>query len=116
MSLTPMMVILYTTMDIDPPLYSTLHLKRYRGVKFTASMELMIEIAKLRNGVDFNIGGWKSFKFIPTARVPILKVESYLQNISCDISINNLKGQMKSKLLFCIGEIDGRFRDMVLLV
>ncbi|KAK9913597.1 hypothetical protein M0R45_037408 [Rubus argutus] len=61
-------------------------------------------------------GGWKRFQFIPTARVPILKVESYLQNIACDISINNLKGQMKSKLLFCIGEIDGRFRDMVLLV
>ncbi|XP_050386164.1 protein HESO1-like [Argentina anserina] len=61
-------------------------------------------------------GGWKRIQLIPTARVPILKAESYLQNIACDISINNLKGQMKSKILFCIGEIDGRFRDMVLLV
>lgn len=109
MSLTPMMFILYTS-------HSTLYSKRNREVKFIASMKLMIENVKLRNDVDFNIGGWKRFQFIPTARVPILKVESYLQNISCDISINNLKGQMKSKLLFCIGEIDGRFRNMVLLV
>ncbi|XP_048326001.1 protein HESO1 [Ziziphus jujuba] len=61
-------------------------------------------------------GGWHSLQFIPSARVPILKVESNLQNISCDISIDNLQGQMKSKFLFWINELDGRFRDMVLLV
>lgn len=55
-------------------------------------------------------------QLIPNARVPILKVESNIQNISCDISIDNLQGHMKSKLLLWINEIDTRFRDMVLLV
>lgn len=60
-------------------------------------------------------GGFRRLLFISNARVPILKLEgSY--NISCDISINNLSGQMKSKILFWINEIDGRFRDLVLLV
>ncbi|CAA2934545.1 protein HESO1-like isoform X1 [Olea europaea var. sylvestris] len=60
-------------------------------------------------------GGWHKLQFISNARVPILKFEGR-ENISCDISINNLGGQMKSKLLFWINEIDGRFRDLVLLV
>lgn len=61
-------------------------------------------------------GGWRRYQLIPNARVPILKVESNLRNVSCDISIDNLKCQMKSRLLFWISEIDTRFRDMVLLV
>lgn len=61
-------------------------------------------------------GGFHGIKYISHARVPILKCDSNKDNISCDISINNLTGQMKSKLLFWINEIDGRFRDMVLLV
>lgn len=61
-------------------------------------------------------GGWRKLQFIPNARVPIIKFESYHPNISCDVSINNLKGQMKSKFLFWISGIDGRFRDLVLLV
>ncbi|CAI9774850.1 unnamed protein product [Fraxinus pennsylvanica] len=60
-------------------------------------------------------GGWRKLQFISHARVPILKFEGRY-NISCDVSINNLSGQMKSKLLFWINEIDGRFRDLVLLV
>ncbi|KAL3521132.1 hypothetical protein ACH5RR_019281 [Cinchona calisaya] len=60
-------------------------------------------------------GGCRKLRFIGNARIPILKFET-AHNISCDISINNLSGQMKSKLLFWINEIDGRFRDMVLLV
>ncbi|KAL2558050.1 Nucleotidyltransferase family protein [Forsythia ovata] len=60
-------------------------------------------------------GGWRKLQFISNARVPILKFEGRY-NISCDISINNLIGQMKSKLLFWINGIDGRFRDLVLLV
>ncbi|KAL0321917.1 UNVERIFIED_CONTAM: protein HESO1 [Sesamum calycinum] len=60
-------------------------------------------------------GGFRRLQFISNARVPILKFES-CYNISCDISINNLSGQMKSKMLFWINEIDGRFRDLVLLV
>ncbi|KAL0401310.1 UNVERIFIED_CONTAM: protein HESO1 [Sesamum latifolium] len=59
-------------------------------------------------------GGFRRLQFISNARVPILKFESFY-NISCDISINNLSGQMKSKMLFWINEIDGRFRDLVLL-
>lgn len=55
-------------------------------------------------------------QFIPNARVPILKIVSKWQNISCDISIDNLQCQIKSKFLFWLNEIDDRFRDMVLLV
>ncbi|KAG8380743.1 hypothetical protein BUALT_Bualt06G0047800 [Buddleja alternifolia] len=57
-------------------------------------------------------GSFRRLQFISNARVPILKLESNY-NISIDISINNLSGQMKSKILFWINEIDGRFRDMV---
>ncbi|GER34945.1 poly(A) RNA polymerase GLD2 [Striga asiatica] len=60
-------------------------------------------------------GGIRRLQFISNARVPILKFETRY-NISCDLSINNLSGQMKSKMLFWINEIDGRFRDLVLLV
>lgn len=61
-------------------------------------------------------GGFQRLQFVQHARVPILKLESRYQNISCDISINNLSGQMKSKFLLWISLIDRRFRDMVLLV
>ncbi|OMO59090.1 putative zinc finger protein [Corchorus capsularis] len=61
-------------------------------------------------------GRWQRLQFIPHARVPILKIESKWQNISCDISIDNLQGQIKSKFMFWLNEIDGRFREMVLLV
>ncbi|XP_073129210.1 protein HESO1-like isoform X2 [Henckelia pumila] len=60
-------------------------------------------------------GGFQRLRFISNARVPIVKFVGSC-NISCDISINNLSGQMKSKLLFWINDIDGRFRDLVLLV
>ncbi|MCE5165701.1 Protein heso1 [Datura stramonium] len=60
-------------------------------------------------------GGCRKLQFIANARVPILKFQGNY-NISCDISINNLSGQMKSKILYWINTIDGRFRDMVLLV
>ncbi|XP_030534566.1 protein HESO1 [Rhodamnia argentea] len=61
-------------------------------------------------------GVWRRLQFIAHARVPILKIESKDTSISCDISIDNLHGYIKSKFLFWISEIDGRFRDMVLLV
>ncbi|XP_019439439.1 PREDICTED: protein HESO1-like isoform X1 [Lupinus angustifolius] len=61
-------------------------------------------------------GGWNSLQFIFNARIPILKLKNNRQSISCDISMNNLEAQMKSKILFWINRIDGRFRDMVLLV
>ncbi|GMY08448.1 protein HESO1-like [Fagus crenata] len=64
----------------------------------------------------WEIGGWREMQRIPWARVPILKFKSSRQSISCDVSVDNLQGQMKSKLLLWISEIDGRFRDMVLLV
>ncbi|KAK7305783.1 hypothetical protein VNO77_43695 [Canavalia gladiata] len=61
-------------------------------------------------------GGGSNLQFISNARVPILKFKSNLQGVSCDISINNLPGQMKSKILLWINKIDSRFHDMVLLV
>ncbi|KAJ7964566.1 protein HESO1-like isoform X1 [Quillaja saponaria] len=60
--------------------------------------------------------GWHSLQFISNARVPILKLKSSRQSISCDISVDNLKCQIKSKLLLWLNKIDDRFRDMVLLV
>ncbi|XP_050210628.1 protein HESO1 [Mercurialis annua] len=60
--------------------------------------------------------GWRRLQFVPNARVPILKFEYGYQSISCDVSIDNMPGLMKSKFLFWINQIDGRFRDMVLLV
>lgn len=62
------------------------------------------------------IGGWCRFQCILHARVPILKFESSLRGISCDLSIDNLQGQIKSKFLLWISAIDARYRDMVLLV
>uniref|UniRef100_A0A7N2MFA7 Poly(A) RNA polymerase mitochondrial-like central palm domain-containing protein n=1 Tax=Quercus lobata TaxID=97700 RepID=A0A7N2MFA7_QUELO len=59
-------------------------------------------------------GQWQMVQLIH-AKVQILKCESS-HKIFCDISIDNLKGQMKSKLFLWISEIDGRFRDMILLV
>ncbi|CAA7389761.1 unnamed protein product [Spirodela intermedia] len=55
-------------------------------------------------------------KYIPQARVPLLVFKSRLRNISCDISIDNHVGEVKSKILLSIAKIDGRFRDMVLLI
>ncbi|KAF6161173.1 hypothetical protein GIB67_007814 [Kingdonia uniflora] len=66
---------------------------------------------------------WKSFvkeegvhdlQFIPEARVPVLTCN--FRNISCDVSVNNIFGQIKSKHLLWISEIDERFHDLVILV
>ncbi|KAL4575074.1 hypothetical protein LXL04_021915 [Taraxacum kok-saghyz] len=80
------------------------------GKKYKQSLLLDVLKALKRRG------GFHGIKYISHARVPILKCDSNKDNISCDISINNLTGQMKSKMLFWVNEIDGRFRDMVLLV
>nr|XP_017215863.1 PREDICTED: protein HESO1-like isoform X2 [Daucus carota subsp. sativus]XP_017215864.1 PREDICTED: protein HESO1-like isoform X2 [Daucus carota subsp. sativus]XP_017215865.1 PREDICTED: protein HESO1-like isoform X2 [Daucus carota subsp. sativus]XP_017215866.1 PREDICTED: protein HESO1-like isoform X2 [Daucus carota subsp. sativus] len=61
-------------------------------------------------------GTWRKLRLISNARVPFLKLEHHLQRITCDISVTNLLGQMKAKLLFWITGIDERFRDIVLLV
>ncbi|XP_043722283.1 protein HESO1 isoform X1 [Telopea speciosissima] len=63
-------------------------------------------------------GDAHNLQFIPNARVPLLIYERNHnhQNISCDISINNLQGEIKSKFLLWITRIDDRFHDMVLLV
>lgn len=56
-----------------------------------------------------------SFTFVPQARVPVLKFQTNLHNISCDVSVDNHMGWMKSRILMQISEIDERFRDVVLL-
>ncbi|CAN0837618.1 Protein HESO1 [Linum grandiflorum] len=61
-------------------------------------------------------GRWWRLQFIPSAKVPILTFEKGSPAISGDISIDNLCGQMKSKCLFWLTEIDDRFRPIVLLV
>ncbi|KAM0922789.1 hypothetical protein ACQ4PT_005956 [Festuca glaucescens] len=57
----------------------------------------------------------RDVNFIPTARVPVLQYVSNHFGISCDISIDNYPGQIKSKVLYWINTIDERFGDMVLL-
>ncbi|KAI3984422.1 hypothetical protein MKX01_011376 [Papaver californicum] len=61
-------------------------------------------------------GVFRIVDFIPEARVPILAVANSSNNIHFDISINNWKGLINSKFLFWVTQIDGRFRDMVLLI
>ncbi|KAF3959928.1 hypothetical protein CMV_015306 [Castanea mollissima] len=78
-------------------------------VEYDRKIELLQDLKKSLTG------RWQMVQLIP-ARVPILKCESSDNILSCDISIDNLIVQIKSKLLLGISEIDGRFRDMVLLV
>uniref|UniRef100_A0A2N9FEH1 Poly(A) RNA polymerase mitochondrial-like central palm domain-containing protein n=1 Tax=Fagus sylvatica TaxID=28930 RepID=A0A2N9FEH1_FAGSY len=78
--------------------------------------QVIDELRGVIGSVESLRGGWREMQRIPWARVPILKFKSSRQSISCDVSVDNLQGQMKSKLLLWISEIDGRFRDMVLLV
>ncbi|XP_047270782.1 protein HESO1 isoform X2 [Capsicum annuum] len=77
--------------------------------------QLIHELRAVVESIEILRGGCRKLQFITNARVPILKFQGNY-NISCDISINNLSGQMKSKILYWINMIDGRFRDMVLLV
>ncbi|KAI3888222.1 hypothetical protein MKX03_029013 [Papaver bracteatum] len=63
-----------------------------------------------------NRGMVRNLQLILKARVPLLIYETNLQNISCDISMSNLLGQIKSKLFLWLNGIDARFRDMILLI
>nr|TKW17694.1 hypothetical protein SEVIR_5G384900v2 [Setaria viridis] len=58
----------------------------------------------------------RCMEFIPNARVPIFQYLSNQFGISCDISINNYPGRIKSRIFYWINTIDERFGDMVLLV
>ncbi|KAM0828260.1 hypothetical protein ACQ4PT_067662 [Festuca glaucescens] len=58
----------------------------------------------------------RDVKYILTARVPVPKYVSNHYDISCDITIDNYSGRIKSKVLYWISTIDERFGDMVLLV
>ncbi|KAK3165946.1 hypothetical protein QOZ80_1AG0039660 [Eleusine coracana subsp. coracana] len=55
-------------------------------------------------------------QFIPHARVPVLQYVSSRFGISCDISIDNNAGQIKSKIFYWVNSLDERFGDMVLLI
>ncbi|KAF2592022.1 hypothetical protein F2Q70_00041104 [Brassica cretica] len=60
---------------------------------------------------------WSRIQFIGVARVPIVKGFSIdYPNIPFDVSIDNVKGIMKSKFFRWISGIDSRFRHLVLLV
>ncbi|CAM0883544.1 unnamed protein product [Alopecurus aequalis] len=58
----------------------------------------------------------RDVQFILDARVPVLKYVSNHFGISCDISIDNLPGRIKSRVLYLISTLDDRIGDMVLLV
>ncbi|EEE55663.1 hypothetical protein OsJ_04061 [Oryza sativa Japonica Group] len=55
-------------------------------------------------------------QFVPFARVPVLQYVSNTFGISCDISVNNYPGRIKSKIFCWISSLDVRFGDMVLLI
>lgn len=67
---------------------------------------------------------WRAFikrdqpgmSYVPQSRIPHLTFETKCWSISCDVTINNHLGQIKSKFLLWISRIDKRFSDMVLLV
>ncbi|CAL4946608.1 unnamed protein product [Urochloa decumbens] len=72
-------------------------------------------LRELRRALQIR-GVARSVEFIPNARVPIIQYMSNQFDISCDISINNYPGQIKSRIFYWINTIDERFGDMVLLV
>lgn len=63
----------------------------------------------------FFLGVAHNIEFVRQARVPLVVYQSKY-NISCDISINNYAGYIKSRVLGLIARIDERFREFVLLV
>ncbi|KAJ3668935.1 hypothetical protein LUZ60_010885 [Juncus effusus] len=71
---------------------------------------LVVMKALERTGIACNIN------FIPEARVPVLSYKSKRYNVSCDVTIDNLTAQIKSKILSKISTLDSRFQDLVLLV
>ncbi|KAG1365834.1 protein HESO1 [Cocos nucifera] len=73
------------------------------------------ELATYVGSLESLEGVVHNLKFIPNARVPLLIYESKYHGISCDVSIDNHMGQIKSKILLWIADMDERFRDMVLL-
>ncbi|XP_073009312.1 protein HESO1 isoform X2 [Typha latifolia] len=95
-------------LDISINLPSTLQSSPNKRLKQNVLRELMKYLRK--RGVAYGI------QFIPKARVPLLIYKSVVYDISCDISINNHLGRIKSKILHWITELDERFGDMVLLI
>ncbi|PKU71921.1 protein HESO1 [Dendrobium catenatum] len=63
-----------------------------------------------RTGIANNI------EFVRHARVPLVVYQSRRYNISCDITIDNRAGYVKSYILRLISNIDERFRELVLLI
>uniref|UniRef100_A0ACD5YDX9 Uncharacterized protein n=1 Tax=Avena sativa TaxID=4498 RepID=A0ACD5YDX9_AVESA len=72
-------------------------------------------LKELRKALQIK-GVSRDVQFTPTARVPVLKYVSNCFDISCDVSINNYTGRTKSRVLYWLNTLDGRFGDMVLLV
>ncbi|KAM0922790.1 hypothetical protein ACQ4PT_005957 [Festuca glaucescens] len=58
----------------------------------------------------------RTMEFIPQARVPVLQYVSNRFGISCDLSVDNYPGQMKSRIFYWVSTLDERFGDMVLLI
>ncbi|XP_075670576.1 protein HESO1 isoform X3 [Castanea sativa] len=106
----------YITLELEHTLKEILQVVKPQQGDRSTRLQVINELQGVVESVESLRGGWRRIKYIPNARVPILKFESSRQSISCDVSIDNLQGQMKSKLLFRISEIDERFHDMVLLV
>ncbi|PVH37798.1 hypothetical protein PAHAL_5G092200 [Panicum hallii] len=95
-------------LDVSVDLSSSSRIRTSKQKKQNALRELMRAL-QIR-------GVARYVEFIPNARVPIIQYMSNQFDISCDISINNYPGRIKSRIFYWINTIDERFRDMVLLV
>ncbi|XP_051226725.1 protein HESO1 [Lolium perenne] len=58
----------------------------------------------------------RTMEFIPQARVPVLQYVSNRFGISCDLSVDNYPGRIKSRIFYWVSTLDERFGDMVLLI
>ncbi|KAL0919646.1 hypothetical protein M5K25_011757 [Dendrobium thyrsiflorum] len=93
-------------LSIDMTQSSTSSADRWRKIK--ALQKIMWALQ--RTGIANNI------EFVRHARVPLIVYQSRYYNISCDISIDNQAGYVKSYILRLISNIDERFRELVLLI
>ncbi|KAL6853658.1 hypothetical protein ACP4OV_019687 [Aristida adscensionis] len=95
-------------LDLSIDLWNSSNLPISKNKKQHVLRELMRTL-KIR-------GVARSMRFVPNARVPVLQYISNSFGISCDISVDNYPGRIKSKILYWINTLDERFGDMVLLV
>lgn len=61
-------------------------------------------------------GRFSKMNLIARARIPVIKFKETRTGISCDISVDNDGGVLKSRVLRWISSIDDRCRQLIFLV